>query len=81
MYLLNIRPIGSGKVVLDEETMASVGTDKMYLVGRGKGMKKADEGGREEMMHQENNGGFVEDVSGQDHPVESSGGNGHGRVA
>lgn len=76
LYLLHVRPLGSGKFELDEEMLEGLGTDKMHLVGRGKGMKKADEGGREGVLHQENTQ-FVDDVSGNgNHPVVSSGGNG-----
>lgn len=76
LYLLHVRPLGSGKFELDEEMLEGLGTDKMHLVGRGKGMKKADEGGREGVLHQENTQ-FVDDVSGNGtHPIMSSGGNG-----
>lgn len=46
MYLLHVRPIGSGKFEFDEETRKSIGgrggigTDNMDLEGRGKNMRK-----------------------------------------
>jgi SP family sugar:H+ symporter-like MFS transporter len=82
MYLLHVRPIGSGKFSFDEDTRrsigssAGIGTDKMHLVrGKGGKLSKAQEGNREETAHSEGVVGhrnvFEDDT--HQHPVESSG--------
>lgn len=49
MYLLHVRPIGSGKFEFDEETRRSIGvkgglgTDNMDLEGRGRNLRKRNE--------------------------------------
>jgi MFS transporter, SP family, sugar:H+ symporter len=86
MYLLHVNPMKSGKFQFDEETKASLGdglgTDNMHLVGRGKNMRKATEAGQGGVLHEEGkiapqHTPNVDDISNSNHPVTSSGGNGH----
>jgi len=78
MYLLHVKPIGSAKFEFDEETRKSigaVGTDKMDIEAKGLKTRKKEEAGVGGVMQDE--GKFENaDLSGSNHPVTSSGGNG-----
>ena len=57
MYLLHVAPRKSAKYQFDEETKrhlsTTINTDAMHLTGKGKNMRKADEGGQGGVFHKE----------------------------
>ncbi|KAG4437239.1 hypothetical protein IFR05_007293 [Cadophora sp. M221] len=82
MYLLHVRPLGSGKFEFDEETKNSIGdgglgTDRMRLEGQGRNMRKQKEAGAEGVVQDE--GLLVKDETGRNLPPMSGGATGHAR--
>jgi SP family sugar:H+ symporter-like MFS transporter len=57
MYLIHVSPRKSAKFQFDEETKrhlsTTINTDAMHLQGRGKNMRKAEEGGQGGVFHKE----------------------------
>ncbi|CZS92153.1 hypothetical protein WAI453_000109 [Rhynchosporium graminicola] len=82
MYLLHVRPLGSGRFEFDEETKNSIGdgglgTDNMRLEGKGKNMHKQKEAGVAGVEQDE--GILVKDETGGNLPPMSGGAAGHAR--
>ncbi|KAL2071794.1 hypothetical protein VTL71DRAFT_13029 [Oculimacula yallundae] len=82
MYLLHVRPIGSGRFEFDEETKNSIGdgglgTDNMRLEGQGKNMRKQKEAGVGGVVQDE--GMLVKDETGRNLPPMSGGATGHAK--